>query len=107
MAGFISRCILIASLSITGLWLLQEIYLIVGLLVAITAFSILIARGWRVEPIPRSDDFEASELARVALDFLFRCVLAIAVGAFWPGLPIILGARGDDAKGNPTPTNSR
>lgn len=109
MLRFLLRVALIAGLTAGGIWLLWPFYLGMSVLVAVCCFAILLTRAWRVHDqlsIPQRESLDEDEVAKVALDFFYRFVLSLGLGAIWPGLPVMLWRSGADAA-SPTPTNSR
>jgi hypothetical protein len=109
MLRFLLRAVLVLGLSAGGAWLLWPFYLGMSALVAICCFAILLTRAWKTHEqlmIPQRETFDENEMAKMALDFFYRFVLALAIGAIWPGLPVMLWRGGAEREASPIQTNS-
>jgi hypothetical protein len=90
---FIAQLVSIIVLSVGVLWLIPiGIYATIGALVGIVLLVLLLTRGrWASDDEISENDLEGHELHLYALEFFWRFVLALMLGAIWPSLPVIIG----------------
>lgn len=89
MIRLVLQVLVVLSVSGLALAYLGTTYVLVGLIITAIALALLISRWKDVAALPASSD-EDPQLSLVAVEFLFRLLLAMMLGAVWPSLPLIV-----------------
>lgn len=80
------QIVTVLGLSVGTFWFLGvHFYVPVGLLITISIFAILMTRPWLSDAAEEQD-----QLHLQSLEFFYRLLLALVIGALWPSLPVIL-----------------
>ena len=90
---------------ISGLmfWWLPGVYLTIGCLV-MSAAVVALMRTLHVEDYENDDDLPRPSI--FAVEFVYRILLAAALGAIWPSIPFIFGVRRSSQKAGARPSST-